>query len=353
MARLPFSSSFAITISFCPYLYFFNLSEATLQSFIDNIYPAYNRALFAAEGAADATKDKPYTVGIANPDFTNSPSDGWSGATPSQNQYGQEVVGNVVKGINAELWNADPFTLSQKLVGLPAGTYRLSAQVLYRDGKEVTKELVDKYNAEGQENWENANAMLFAKTSDENIQSVKIKAIEALQSKKFSFTEGKFDLDKENSEYDDDDNLVDPVYKENYAEVKRDEKNKTVYPFDTEIVTDGGTFYYPASMYGFYCVCQKDPEFFRHSVEITIEDGETLEIGIQKTKKIDSDWVIFDNFELLYLSGETFKETVTEITETEAAPKAESKKLFNLAGQEVNKDFKGITIDSNGVKRYK
>ena len=25
LARLPFSSSFAITISFCPYLYFFNL----------------------------------------------------------------------------------------------------------------------------------------------------------------------------------------------------------------------------------------------------------------------------------------------------------------------------------------
>ena len=329
------------------------VSEATLQSFIDNIYPAYNRALFAEEGAADATKDKPYTVGIVNPSFTDSPSDGWSGATPSQNQYGQEVVGNVVKGLNAELWNADPFTLSQKLVGLPAGTYRLSAQVLYRDGKEVTKELVDKYNAEGQENWENANAMLFAKTSDENIQSVKIKAIEALQSKTFSFTEGKFDLDKENSEYDDDDNLIDPVYKENYDEVKKDDKGKPAYPFDTEVVTEGGTFYYPASMYGFYCVCQKDPEFFRHSVEITIEDGETLEIGIQKTVKKDSDWVIFDNFELLYLSGETFKETVTEITETEAAPKAESKKLFNLAGQEVNKDFKGITIDSNGVKRYK
>lgn len=329
------------------------VSEATLQSFIDNIYPAYNRAVFAEEGAADATKDKPYTVGIVNPSFTDSPSDGWSGATPSQNQYGQEVVGNVVKGLNAELWNADPFTLSQKLVGLPAGTYKLSVQALYRDGKEVTKELVDKYNAEGQENWKNANALLFAKTSDENIQSVKIKAIEALQSKGYSFTEGKFDLDKENSEYDNDDNLIDPVYKENYDEVKKDEQGKPVYPFDTEVVTDAGTFYYPASMYGFYSVCQKDPEFFRHSVEITIEDGETLEIGIQKTKKKDSDWVIFDNFELLYLSGETFQETLTEITETEAAPKAESKKFFNLAGQEVNKDFKGITIDSNGVKRYK
>lgn len=324
-------------------------SAETIQDFINKIYPAYNRAVFAAKGATEATDENPFSVAIANPDFTNSPSDGWSGATPTQNQYGQEVVGNVVKGINAELWNADPFTFSQKLVGLPAGTYRLSVQALYRDGEKVTQDLIDKYNSQGLDNWENANALLFAKTSDENNQTVKIKAIESLKSTELSFVEGKFDLDKDNSEYDNDDNLLEAIYKENYDDVKRNaETGDPEYPFDTKV----GNLYFPASMYGFYCVCQKDPEFFRNTVEITIEDGETLEIGIQKTKKMNADWVIFDNFELVYLSGDTFKETVDEIIEIEVAPKANSNKLFNLAGQEVDKSFNGITIDAKGVKRY-
>jgi hypothetical protein len=334
-------------------------SAETVQAFIEAIQPAYNRAVFADKGAAEATDSDPANVSyaIVNPDFYDSPSNGWTGATPSQNQYGKEVVGvglkkgdaNIVKGLNAELWNADPFTLSQTIVGLPAGTYELRVQAIYRDGGAVTKELVDKYNNEGADNWTNANALLFAKTSDENIKSVKIKAIESLQNKGFSFVEGNFDFDEGNSEYDDDDYLLEPVYKETYLDVKTDpETGLAVYPFDTEV----GDYKYPASMYGFYCVCQSKPEAVANKVQITIESGENLEIGIQKTKKENGDWVIFDNFQLFYLSGDTFKEETTEITETVAPVKKAQKVLFNLAGQQVGNDYKGVVISSDGVKRF-
>ena len=353
----------------------------TLQNYIDALMPVYNRALFAAKGAAEATESNPLdmTSIIVNPDFYDSPSNGWTGETPTVNEYGQEFVPavNDVKGLNAELWNKSAFTLSQKLVGLPAGTYELRVQALYRDGGAVTEALVKQYNDEfgTEKGWSHDYAQLFAKTSDANDQSVNIKAIEALKATKPSFVEGHFKLDKGASETDENDNIIEPAYEQNldlYNDVD-DNGNKKYYdadgnlqpsyPFDTRVDIKApkaneededvivATYYYPASMYGFYCVCQADPEFFRHSVQITIEDGETLEIGIRKTNSIGSDWVIFDNFQLFYLSGDTFKDVTTVIKDA-AAPKAQNNAFFNLAGQRVNKNYKGIVINSNGVKSY-
>ncbi len=323
----------------------------TMQKFIETLQPAYNRAMFADKGAATATEEAPLDVTslIVNPDFYNNASNGWTGIEASQNEYGQQVVGNDVKGINSELWNKDPFTFSQKIVGLPAGTYELRVTALYRDGGAVNAELVEKYNSEiGTETgWTNNNAKLFAKTSDENNQMVDLKAIEALKNPEPSFTEGHFKLDKGASEYDDDDNLIEPAYEQNlYLEENLDENGNPKYPFDTKV----GDYYYPSSMYGFYCACQKYPEVFKNSVQITIEDGETLEIGLTKTKKLDGDWVIFDDFQLFYLSGDTFKEMLTGVEEVAAPVKKGDKAIYNLAGQKVDASYKGIIIQ-DGVKR--
>ena len=69
-----------------------------------------------------------------------------------------------------------------------------------------------------------------------------------------------------------------------------------------------------------------------------------LEIGIRKTAAIGSDWVIFDDFELYYLTGDTFKEVITSVESIDAASEKSDASLYNVAGQKVNKAYKGFVI---------
>lgn len=325
----------------------------TMQKFIETLQSAYNREMFADKGAANATAEQPLDVTslIVNPDFTDSPSNGWSGETPTVNEYGRG---------NAELWNKSAFTLSQKLAGLPAGTYELRVKAIYRDGGAVTSALVEAYNNAGNvEAWSNHNAQLFAKVSDDNDQFSYIKAIESLKTNESTFTYVATAFEEE--EQDDESMLrfatkfqkiegTEIPAEEIYGDPTVEDKAEGEYPFDTKVTVGEETLYYPSSMQGFYQWCMKAPEAVSNSVQITIEDGETLEIGIRKTAAIGSDWVIFDDFQLFYLSGDTFKETVTGIEEAVAPVKKGDKAIYNLAGQKVDASYKGIVIQ-DGVKR--
>lgn len=303
-----------------------------ITEYINALALPYNSAVLNSLGGASASEANPVDVStfMVNPSFEDGPTNGWSGASPTTNQY---AVGN------AELWNAAAFTLSQKIAYLPAGTYELRARALYRDATAVTQELLDQYNAAGNEdNWANHNVQLFAKTSDDNDQFVYVKAIHSLKSTVPSFTEGKFDLDENNSEYDEDGNLIFPVYKEDLVI----DMEAPAYPFDTKI----GEYWFPASMYGFYAACKNDPNAYTNAVRITINNGETLEVGLRKTAAISQDWVIFDDFQLLYLSGDvlTSIEKVNKVEDSNAP-------IYNVAGQRVSKSYKGIIIQ-NGVKKF-
>ena len=114
------------------------------------------------------------------------------------------------------------------------------------------------------------------------------------------------------------------------------------YPFDTKV----GEYWFPASMYGFYAACKNDPNAYTNAVRITINNGETLEVGLRKTAAISQDWVIFDDFQLLYLSGDvlTSIEKVNTVEDSNAP-------IYNVAGQRVSKSYKGIIIQ-NGVKKF-
>ena len=94
--------------------------------------------------------------------------------------------------------------------------------------------------------------------------------------------------------------------------------------------------------------CQQHPEAVTSEVTITIEDGETLQFGIKKGTKISEDWVIFDDFELEYLSGESFARSYVGVDNV-TVNATENGAVFNMAGQRVGNDFKGIVI-KNGVK---
>ena len=318
-----------------------------LQAYMDALSLPYNIALLAAAGAADATEANPANITslIVNPSFTDSPTDGWSGETPTINEYGRG---------NAELWNKSAFTLSQKIAGLPAGTYELRAKAIYRDGGSVTPELVEAYNTAGSlEAWENHNAQLFAKVSDENDQFVYIKAIESLKGTGNSFTYVATAFDNEEAADGSTITFATKFQKitgteipveEIYGEPAVEEKAEGDYPFDTKLAIGEETLYYPSSMQGFYQWCVKSPEAVANSVRITVENGDVLEIGIRKTAAISSDWVIFDDFELYYLTGETFKEVNTSVESIDAATKSSNSYLYNVAGQKVDKTYKGFVI---------
>ncbi len=296
-------------------------------------------------GATSGTAAAPASVSsfIVNPDFTNEPSKGWVGETPSNNEYSYDAKGD---RINAELWNKSAFTLSQKIYGLPAGNYVLRVKAIYRDGGEVKADLVEKFNKAGSEEaWENHNAQLFARTSKDNEQFTYIKAIESLKYTETSFKTVMTEVSKDGADLVVAKivTLLDPSEYTPIEECKYEKKNLGEYPFDTKV----GDYFYPASMQGFYSVCQSHPEDVTNEVKITINNADVLEIGIRKTAAIGNDWVIFDDFELLYESGEELKNMVTGVDNI--VVKSSNGAMFNLAGQRVNNDFKGVVI-MNGQK---
>ncbi len=332
-------------------------SVETLDKFIAELALPSNIALFDALKAGDATETSPVDVSavIVNASFTegpfqgkDEPIEGWScGSNPTVNEYGRE---------NAELWNKSAFTFSQILAGLPAGTYELRAKAIYRDGGSVTADLVNAFNtAGGEEAWENHNAELFAKAG-ENDNFVYVKAIESLKGTANSFEEVV-------TAYDEEDNgdgtvtrfptKIQTLAPEGEGETEAatatyEHLAQGAYPFDTQIEIDGTTYFYPASMYGFYMWCENNPDAVTNKVKFTINSGENVEIGIRKTAAIGSDWVIMDDFELFYLSGETFKQVLTGIADVKA-PKA-NKGTFNIAGQRVDDSYKGLVIKNGAVR---
>lgn len=325
-----------------------------LKKYMGDLNIAYNMAYMKSLGAGDASEADPVNITdlIVNPTFTNSPSNGWSGETPTINEYGRG---------NAELWNKNPFTLSQKISSLPAGTYELRVKAIYRDGGAVNADLVKAYDEAGSEEaWANHNALLFAKTSDDNDQTSYIKALESLKGTKNSFTYVATAFDEEETGDGNINKFVTKFQKIKETEIPADEvsgeptieeKNDGEYPFDTHVDIDGTTYYFPSSMQGFYQWCLTNPEAVSNKVRITIEKGETLEIGIRKTASINSDWVIFDDFELYYLTGDKFKETETGVENIKIATD-DNAPAYNVAGQPVNNSYKGIVI-KKGVKVLK
>ena len=324
-----------------------------IQKYMDRLALPYNVALFASLGAANATEAAPVDVTglLVNPTFENEkgendPTTGWSGETPTVNEYGRG---------NAELWNKAAFPLSQKLAGLPAGKYELRVKAIYRDGGSVTPELVEAYKTAGSEEaWANHNAELFMKSSDDNDAFSYIKAVESIGGAENSFTEVVTAYDTEDlgdgtvNKFPTKIQTLAPEGSGTEPTAEYSYLAEGAYPFDTKLTIGEEVLYYPSSMYGFYQWCVKNPDAVANKVQIEIAKGETLEVGIRKTNAIGSDWVIFDDFELYYLSGDKFQETVTDIDEVASEADADAP-IYNAAGQMVDKSYKGIVIQ-NGVK---
>ena len=326
-----------------------------LDEFKKAIGVPYNQAKFAADGIDKATLDnaKDATFLLINPTFDEGCEKGWTvvgtGAA-SNNEYSFDDKGNRT---NAELWNRPAFTFSQTVNGLPAGTYEFRVRALYRDGGGVNKQQVDAYNAAGgEEEWANHNAVLFAKSSDNEWDSY-IKAIESLKATENSFTQcgTKWETDElDGSKYPIEFHFMNGTLDESEQkdEFKYTGHNEGDYPFDVKVSLgmDDETlietvYYYPASMQGFYAACKKDPTAYTNSVIFYLSEAGNVELGIRKDVAIGNDWVIMDDFELYYLG----KEAPTAIDEVAGAEEGQGAvEYYSVNGVKLSAPQQGINI---------
>lgn len=314
----------------------------------------YTEAKYAADGIDKATLTDPKSVTflLINPSFDEGPEKGWTVAgtgAAANNEYSYDDTG---KRTNAELWNRPEFTFSQTVSGLPAGTYEFRVRACYRDGGGVDKNMVDAYNAAGgEENWEKHNAVLFAKSSDNEWNSY-VKAIESLKATENSFTQCATawetnELDGTNYpiEFHFMNGTLDES--EQKEELKYTGHDEGSYPLDTKITftndetKEAVTYYYPSSMQGFYAACKKDPTAYANSLTFYLSEAGNVELGIRKDATIGNDWIIMDDFELYYLGKEA---PVAIDAVADNAAQGAAVEYYSVSGAKQNGLQQGINI---------
>ena len=330
--------------------------EETLKEYGTELNLLINLAAIIAAGGESATEESPadITALLKNPDFTSSPTNGWSGNTATSNEYARG---------NAEIWNASSIDFYQDIEGLPAGKYQIKVRALYRDARNVTDNSNQSYtsywtDANGDvDAWARHYAELYAKTATaESAAYVKSvcdgKFTEPSFSRYVRGTEDTGEIERdENGEPIIDPNTNDYIYivdtlwyyfnDTTYVEDTEEISDIKLhgYPFDETVETDDGTFYYPSSMYGAYCRFALSPEAYCNEVTIDVAKGETLRLGFRKSTSVSGDWVIFDDFQLFFLGGD-LSTAINGVTTENAAPAA----VYNLQGQRLNAPQRGINI---------
>jgi hypothetical protein len=314
----------------------------------------YTEAKYAADGIDKATLTDPKSVTflLINPSFDEGPEKGWTVAgtgAAANNEYSYDDTG---KRTNAELWNRPEFTFSQTVSGLPAGTYELRVRACYRDGGGVNKDMVNAYNAAGgEEEWEKHNAVLFAKSSDNEWNSY-VKAIESLKATENSFTQcaTAWEADElDGTNYPTQIHFMNGTIEESEQSegITYTGHDEGSYPLDTKITftndetLEAVTYYYPSSMQGFYAACKKDPTAYANSLTFYLSEAGNVELGIRKDATIGNDWVIMDDFELYYLGKEA--PTAIDAVADNAAQGA-AVEYYSVSGAKQNGLQQGINI---------
>ena len=333
-----------------------------LTEFMNALKAPINKSIFASLGADKATEYTPVdvTVLLVNPTFQYGPNYGWTGVLTDDNstlyancnEFGRE---------QAEIWNVGPFDFYQKVRALPAGAYELRCRGLYRDagdpGSATGGPYYNWWYAAGceMELWENKNTVLYMNNGTEE-RSDYLKSIcdgqftEPSFEGFFKITDGDYSVGNNGSfiwyeELTDEDKeaFTDPETGEYYYD-DRINMDSPGYPYDAKVVDGDDTFWYPTSMAGVYRRMQMNPEAWCNSVQIMVEEGSTLQLGLKKTAAIGGDWAIFDDFQLFYLGTKTPDAIEGIASETPATTS-----IYNLAGQKLNAIQKGINI-VNGKK---
>lgn len=328
-------------------------APGTVESLIEyqrELQTPVNEAIFEQLGADDATEEKPAEITslLVNPSFAEGPKTGWTmngwgdgdAVDMTVNTYGREL---------AESWNRQPFEISQTLRALPAGTYEVRVHACYRDGGAVDQNMVNRFAAAAGDYsvLENNNAVLFANASEEYVKSVvdcawtdpsftqwwNAKGVEPAPEGFMADWDGTICiLPGEESVLSEDDKI------ELIQNINLDNPG---YPFDTKV----GDNFYPSSMAGFKLDITRNPEVYFNTVRVYVEKGGDLKIGLRKNAAVGGDWLIYDDFQLWFLGNDPS----TGVKDINAVENANAP-VYNVAGQRVSDNYKGIVI--KGGKKY-
>ena len=99
-------------------------------------------------------------------------------------------------------------------------------------------------------------------------------------------------------------------------------------------------------MAGFKYRITQTEDAYVNVVRIYVNEGDDLTLGFKKIAAESGDWLIYDDFELFYL-GAGIPDGINNLNAAQSGKKG----IFNIAGQPVTKDYKGLVIE-NGVLKY-
>lgn len=316
-----------------------------LAEYMAEIAQPYNKAVLAALGADKATKDNPVdiTTLIVNPKYDEDQK-GWSGDNLTFNFDPSSVE----KPHTAEKWNTN-FDTYQTIYSLPAGNYRVQVQAIYRDGGAAQDAWKNwQAAAEEMELWDNQNAKVYANDNETSICSMAsykstTRSMDSFRDKMVEAPEGDEQGNivwLEHWNYQFKNEVTDPETGEVSYEELDEENGKTDWWWDNKIYSDLDEeyYFYPASLWGISQRFAKSPEAYLNTVDVYIEEGGSIKLGIRKETLIGNDWVVMDNWKLFYL-GADVPESINTVNGQSAV-----KNIYSVAGVRQNSLQKGINI---------
>lgn len=273
-------------------------SNEQVQAYLDKLPLGFAKYAISG-GIGTATPEKPHdiTVLVVNPEFT------WDNVDSS---YGWTGNPSIQVGV-AEFYNTQKFELSQSIVGLISGFYRLSANAFYRAGstENSTKLYYKDLYPETTTIMGNEEdfPVLFAGERTKALMNI------AAYTSEFQMEESDVNVGK----------WMDP-------------NNEEAVDAFVPNVRSSCNLYFAEGAY-----------MNTLNFEVT-EDMDAVAIGIKKGNvKIDTEWCPFDNFKLEYIGAEA----PTGIENTMAGggmAEVVARKFYTVDGMELARPAKGINI---------
>lgn len=319
---------------------------AAIEAYENALAGVYNKNILKNLNMDAASEAKPVdaTVLLINPQF-NDGKTGWDG---------DFTVDGTLK--NAERYNANLY-MSQTLRNLPAGAYEIQVQAFYRDGNIQTAIQHTRF-PEVSENDFVPNAKLFA--NDRETSLVSIANIDANFTER-SFTEYNFVTTNPNAE-EGQENVEVRAWVEETSDINAEtgETTYTVTSWKQQYDNDGNLnevdaneawiydawgldgdtrYFFPNSMRGANARFQNDGGAYINKVQVMVEEGGNITLGLKKDQTISDDWIIFDNFKLFYLGT-----AVPTAIDSVATDHAQAVKIYTVDGRQVNEMQRGINI---------
>ncbi len=264
-------------------------SNEQIQGFITSLATGYTQ--YVQYDVLDATEDAPgdVTLALVNADF-----EGIDGGDYTEFWDMTVVGGTNSYGYDAyECYNNTSFRVSQTVLGLAEGYYRVRLQGFYRPGSHSA----------------NADSLAVDPDYGQNV---------------IFFANNK---------------ITAPLCNV----ITGGSTEALGVDGETSVTYDGQTIYLPNTMAAAYEYFVLDR--YWNTLDVAVADGEALEIGIYKNEGISSDWTIWSEFQLFYL-GTTAPTAIESVYDNEsvAAGQVAKTQYYSVDGTLKSHLTKGINI---------